>query len=315
MMPPMMTQQVPVQYGAPGAAPVMMAAPQMVTAPAVAQAPVVQAGAPIQAAPVGGTRVYTPQGAEMLQVTVFGTKQLPGAEKPAVEISIDGKPHKHNLDTLAITGPQLTPKTLITYYLPGENLNFIVSEGGNVLGDVQISGQDFHPNGLEGDLPLMDPQSGNQGPGYLMVKIVPLGVNGKMEELAPVHIQAESKPLPADPPAYVASTSNPRAISPDEWQRLGEQGATMVVQEGGPVAAPAPVVQPQPQPVVIQQQPVAGIPQQPQARQFVQQQQPQQVQFAAPGAMPTQVMPGFAPAPGQQVFMAPQVAPQQTYIR
>lgn len=300
--------QPQVQYAAPqvmqAAQPTVQYAAPAVQAPAVT-APMVAQAAPTQmVAPAAmGSKVYTPVGAEMLQVTVFGTKQLPGANAPSVEIGIDGKPHKHNLDTLAITGPQLTPKTLVTYYLPGENLNFIVSEGGNVLGDVQISGQDFHPAGLEGDLPLMDPQTGNQGPGYLMVKIVPLGVTGKMEDLAPVHIQSEAKIMAADPAPYVASTTQPRSISPEEWQRLGDQGARMVVEEGpmmgapvaAPVAAPAPVyTQPAPQPIAMQ----AAQPQM---------MRPMAQPAVYAGAMPTQAMP-------TQMYGAPQPMQQQVYM-
>eukprot|EP00929_Paragymnodinium_shiwhaense_P112391 TRINITY_DN8064_c0_g1_i1.p1 TRINITY_DN8064_c0_g1~~TRINITY_DN8064_c0_g1_i1.p1 ORF type:complete len:325 (-),score=83.96 TRINITY_DN8064_c0_g1_i1:228-1202(-) len=293
---PMMATQPQVQYA--GAPQYIQAQPQVQyagAAPAIQQSAMQMQAAPaIQQAPVGGVKVYTPQGAEMLQVTVFGTKQLPGANRPQVEIGIDGKPHKHTLDVLAITGPQLTPKSLVTYYLPGENLNFIVSEGGNVLGDVQISGQDFHPNGLEGDLPLMDPQTGNQGPGYLMVKIVPLGVSGQMEALQPVQVSSEAPLNVAEPPPYVASTSAPRAISPEEYQRLGEAGAETKVLEGGFIPGPPMPLQPTPTMPVGQMQPQATM-MRPMA-------QPQM--YA--GAMPAQTT--FA-QPGQ-VIMQPQTYAQ-----
>merc|ERR1712232_1301316 len=98
-----------------------------------------------------------------------------GACNPEVLIAIPGKDFSHVIQTQAITGPTLVPKTLLTYYVPGDGLRFTVSEAGNQLGAVEISGDDIHPSGLEGDLPLLNPVTGGDGAGFVQIKIVPLG--------------------------------------------------------------------------------------------------------------------------------------------
>jgi len=283
-MPQVQQQQV---YQAP-AQTQMMAPQQMMAAPQqFHQAPIQQA--PPQAR--GATYAQNPEGAEMLQVTVFGTKQLNGAQSPSVDIEIAGKPHKHTLQTEAITGPQMTPKSLVTYYLPGEHLNFTVSEQGMTLGDVQISGQDFHPNGLEGDLPLMDPATGSQGSGYLMVKIVPLGTSGVMAELEPVIVQQEPKAGPmVEAAPFVHGTSGARHVSPEEYQQLANNGAQLMDPTEAPANfAPQFMPQQQAQPTYQQPAPVqASLGQVFQHPGQMQQQyaQPQQQAFAQPQQQP-----------------------------
>jgi len=277
--PPLQTQYAPQQFAAAPAQPVAVG-PQM-----------------------GATYAQNPEGAEMLQVTVFGTKQLSGSQQPTVEIEIAGKPHKHTIESASIEGPNMTPKSLITYYLPGEHLNFTVTEGGQLLGDVQISGQDFHPNGLEGDLPLMDPNTGAQGSGYLMVRIVPLGNTGQAVELPPVEIKGErTMQMPEQPPQVVGQSAM-RAISPEEFEQLGAQGAQLVTADAltQPVMAQPqpsmPQYAPQPQPMMTQAQPQPMYAQPQPQPQFYQQQ---------PQAMPmqTQQMPMQQ---GQPMYGQPQM--------
>lgn len=336
--PQQMPQQVAapqVQYGAP--APQQYAAPQQMqyapqpTMQYAAPQPQVQYAAPAPtqmqyaapqvqqyAAPAMQPKVVYNQkheeNSEMLQVTVFGTKQLPGAQNPQVDIEIAGKPHKHTVESHAIEGPEMKPKSLITYYLPGEHLNFTVSEAGNLLGDVQISGQDFHPNGLEGDLPLMDPTTGAQGSGYLMVRIVPLGMNGQPVELPPVEIKGEAHMAP-DPAPYVVGQSAPRACSPEEYQQLGQQGAMLVTPEDQMFQQPV-MSQPQPQPVYAapQPQPMYAAPQPqpvygaPQPQPMYAQAQPQPM-YAQPQQQPMYAQPMPTQAPG--VYQPQQMAPAQ----
>eukprot|EP00929_Paragymnodinium_shiwhaense_P046632 TRINITY_DN23736_c0_g1_i1.p1 TRINITY_DN23736_c0_g1~~TRINITY_DN23736_c0_g1_i1.p1 ORF type:complete len:338 (+),score=87.88 TRINITY_DN23736_c0_g1_i1:96-1109(+) len=178
-------------------------------------------------------RQVVPSGAEMVQITIFGTKQIAGTTRPSVEIEVVGKPFKHTIDTFAITGPAVVPSSLITYYTPGEDLHFIVSEGSRQLGQVHVHGDQFHPNGIEGDLQLNDPETNNPSDGHLWVKIVPLGLTGQAADLSPIHIAGEKPPMEAAAP-YVAMQGGLRPVSQEEWQRLGGPGAAQVVMQAEP---------------------------------------------------------------------------------
>jgi len=299
---PAVTQQPQMQYAAPPQQAQYAPQPQYAPQQQMQYAPQQFAAAPAQPVAVGpqmgAMYAQNPEGAEMLQVTVFGTKQLPGAQQPTVEIEIAGKPHKHTIESASIEGPNMTPKSLITYYLPGEHLNFTVIEGGQLLGDVQISGQDFHPNGLEGDLPLMDPNTGAQGSGYLMVRIVPLGTTGQAVDLAPVEIKGERTMQTPDPPSQVVGQSAMRAISPEEYELLGAQGAQLITADAltQPVMA-QPQYAPQPQPMMTQAQPQPMYAQPQPQPQFYQQQ---------PQAMPMQTQP-MPMQQGQPMYGQPQM--------
>merc|ERR1711879_249988 len=95
---------------------------------------------------------------------IFGTKQLPGASSPSILIEIPGKNYKHSIETEAILGPTLRPKSL--------------------------------------------------------------GKDGKVVDLEPVHVRAEPQLLREDPPPIVVGVvGQPRMISPEEFQRLGAEGA------------------------------------------------------------------------------------------
>lgn len=298
---PVQTMAQPMQY-APQQQ-VRYAAPaQTLAAPTMRMAP---AAAPIQAVQGPTIRTENPVGAEMLQVTVFGTKKpdqtaTQSGQPLQVDIEIAGKPHKHTVETAEITGPAMVPKSLVTYYVPGEHLNFTVSQNGSPVGDVQISGEDFHPSGLEGDLPLMDPSTGSQGSYYLMVKIVPLGTSGQMADLEPVHIQAEPKQT-VDPEPIVVGTGAMRACSPEEYEQMQAQGGRpMSMEEAAklnvrPVAQPQPTyMQPQPQPMyAAQPQPMFAA-------------QPQPMYAAQPQPMyGAQPQPMFAAQP-QPTYAQPQ---------
>lgn len=246
-----------------------------------------QQAAPPLPAPV--SNLYTPQGGEMLQVTIFGTKNLPGANQPTVTIEIPGK-HNGTIDTQAITGPTMVPKSLVTYITPGEGLMLIVSEQDQVLGAVELVSDDFYPNGVEGDLPLTDPNSGQQA-GHLFAKIQPLGQSGQMADLQPVVVPAEQQTnqvyaAPSYSPEAQVVQGSLRQCSPEEFAQLGnipgaQQPQAMMPEQLGQYEQQPPqyVQQPpqyaQQQPQQFAQQPQQyGAPQQPQyAQQFAQQPQ------------------------------------------
>jgi len=232
----------------------------------------------------------------MLQVTIFGTKQVPGANTPTVTIEIPGK-HKGTIDTQAITGPSMVPKSLITYIQPGEGLYLLISEQDRILGAVELMSEDFYPNGVEGDLPLADPQT-QEAAGHLYAKIQPLGTSGQMAELQPVIVPATSsyQPMPVaqqitGEPTVVAGTL--RECSPEEF-------AALSALPGAPPAQPVMPGELQ----TYQQGPASYVsPAGMQSQQYMPQQQYQPPQYA-------QQQPQYA-----QLAQQPQVAQQPQYGR
>merc|ERR1712014_209490 len=98
-----------------------------------------------------------------------------------------------------------------------------MGEQDRILGAVELMSEDFYPNGVEGDLPLADPQT-QEAAGHLYAKIQPLGTSGQMAELQPVIVPSTSSYQPHPVQQTTAeSTVVPgtlRECSPEEFAAL-----------------------------------------------------------------------------------------------
>merc|ERR1740117_891476 len=210
MQHPMMQQPMPQAMPQAAPQPMPQAAPQAFQ----------QQQQQIPALPQPTIRAYTPEGGEQLQITIMGTKDVPGAQQPTVHIQVAGK-HDFQVVTQAITGLCLQPRTTVTYIQPGDSLIISVKEGGRVLGEAQLASQDFY-GGFEGDIPMAG--------GALAVKITPLNLTGgQVQQLPPVTVQQQRQPVQVSAPIVVGS-GGLSYCSPEEFQHHQAQPGAAPVQ-------------------------------------------------------------------------------------
>jgi hypothetical protein len=211
--------QTVAQYGMPQ--PVSQALPQ--PAPMQPNVPAAMQSLPMQATGPN-IRTYTPEGGEMLQITIMGVLDV-NAAQPTVHIQVPGK-HDFTVETQAISGPALQPKTTVTYIQPGDGLVFTLKDGEIVLGQCEVQHSDYHPNGFDGDLPIAN--------GTIPVKITPLGTSGQVQSLPPITVQQPRQAPKVSGPIAVGSSA-PRLCSPEEFQhhasQPGAQPATVMTPE------------------------------------------------------------------------------------
>lgn len=156
---------------------------------------------------------FVPRGAEMLQVTVFGVKDIEGIKKPTVKVEVPGK-HTFQIETTVLDDHPLNPKSTITFVTPEDDLVFSVLQGEECFGEASVSSDDFFPKGFEGDLVI---GTSNE---TIAMKLSVLA-NGEIEQLAPVTVKSTCpvlETLPVEGAAVAAGVSAPRLCSPEEYQ-------------------------------------------------------------------------------------------------
>lgn len=250
MMPQHSMQQMQIQLARmqqPMQQPMMSQQPvQQMQQPMAQAMPVVQQGMQLapqpvqQALPGPKIRTYTPEGGEMLQITVLGTKDVPGFSNGVVHVQVPGK-HDFELETVAMTNGIPQPRTVVTYIQPGDSLVFTLA-GGQMDCNAQLDGTEFYPGGFSGELQLA---SG----GALVVKISPLGTQGQIQQLAPITTEVPRQQAVAGPPV-VAGMGPMRHVSPGEFEQLSQHPGAAPVQVLSPEdirqAGFAPIGVPQP---------------------------------------------------------------------